>query len=99
MRRLGPALARAADWLAPEREAILEDWVRAVSEARAIPEGEALERCTGALDRLLGQLSEGDVDGLLVEEAGRPISRSGTGTAWSAARWRSASSTAASRRP
>ena len=71
MKRLGSVLEQAAAWLGPERDAILHDWVRAVAEVRAIPEREARERCTGALDRLLGRLKEGDVDGLLLEEAGR----------------------------
>jgi putative methionine-R-sulfoxide reductase with GAF domain len=71
LRRLGPALERAAAWLCPERDAILDEWVRAVAEVRAIPEREARDRCTGALDRLLDHLKEADVDGLLVEEAGR----------------------------
>jgi putative methionine-R-sulfoxide reductase with GAF domain len=71
VKRLGPVLARTAGLLLPERGAILGDWVRAVCEVRAMPEGEARERCAGALDRLLGRLKDGDVDGFLVDEAGR----------------------------
>jgi putative methionine-R-sulfoxide reductase with GAF domain len=71
VRRLGPALKRAAEWLCPERDAILADWVRAVADVRGIPEAEARARCAPALDRLLDHLKGGDVDGLLVDEAGR----------------------------
>ena len=71
MRKLGPVVARAAEWLAPEREAILADWTRSVVEVRGISESEARARCGPALDRLLARMKEGDVEGLLVEDAGR----------------------------
>jgi putative methionine-R-sulfoxide reductase with GAF domain len=80
VKRLGPALKQAAAWLGPERDAILEDWVRAVSDVRAIPETDARERCASALDRLLGHLRDGDVEGLLAEEAGRAERETRRGT-------------------
>jgi putative methionine-R-sulfoxide reductase with GAF domain len=71
VKRLGPVLEQAAAWLRPRRDEILADWVRAVADVRAIPEREARERCAPALDRLLGHLEGGEVEGLLVDEAGR----------------------------
>jgi putative methionine-R-sulfoxide reductase with GAF domain len=71
LKRLGPVLQQAAAWLGPQRDVILSDWVLAVAEVRAIPQTQAGERCAGTLDRLLDRLAEGDVDGLLLEEAGR----------------------------
>jgi putative methionine-R-sulfoxide reductase with GAF domain len=69
--RLATTLQRAAEWLQPDREALLADWVRAAAEARGIAEAAAREDCTRELDRLLARLRAGDVEGLLAEEAQR----------------------------
>jgi putative methionine-R-sulfoxide reductase with GAF domain len=68
VRDLAPALRRAAEWLEPHRERLLEDWVRAVAELRATPEADVREACARALDGLLEWLSKGDVHGLLAAE-------------------------------
>lgn len=62
-------LQGAATWLAPRREQILADWVRAVAEARGMAESALSARCAGALDRLLTRLAAGEVDAFLREEA------------------------------
>jgi putative methionine-R-sulfoxide reductase with GAF domain len=66
--RLGPALQRAASWLAPQRDAVLSDWVRAVADARGVAEKDARERCAEALDEFLSRIASGDVDGLVAAE-------------------------------
>ena len=38
MRRLGPTLQRAAEWLRPRRDDVLGDWVRAVADVRGVAE-------------------------------------------------------------
>jgi GAF domain-containing protein len=69
--RLAQALQRAAGWVRPERDAVLADWVRAVADVRGIAEADAREACARTLDGLLARLADGDVDGLLAEEAHR----------------------------
>jgi len=64
----GPALQRAAGWLRPHREAVLEAWTRAVVAAGRSGEREARESCARSLDALLEHLARGDVEGLLAEE-------------------------------
>ncbi len=71
MSRLGVALQRAAEWVRPERDAVLADWVRAVADVRGIAEVDAREGCALSLDALLEALATGDVDALLVAESGR----------------------------
>jgi putative methionine-R-sulfoxide reductase with GAF domain len=63
--RLAPALKRAAGWLRPRRDEILESWIRAVTDVRGISQDEAKARCSATLDALLAQLSAGDVEGYL----------------------------------
>ena len=71
MSRLGETLQRAAEWLRPRRDDVLRDWVRAVADVRGIPEAEAREECARELDALLDRLAQGDVDGVVAEEARR----------------------------
>ena len=71
MTRLGAALQRAAEWVRPERDAVLADWVRAVADVRGITEADARVACALSLDALLAQLATGDVDALLAAEAAR----------------------------
>lgn len=68
MSRLGPALQRAAAWLAPQRDVVLSDWVRAVADVRGVAEKDARERCAEALDAFLSRIASGDVDGLVAAE-------------------------------
>jgi len=69
MSRLAPTLQATAGWLAPRREAILDDWVRALADARRIAESGVAARCAAVLERLLGRLAAGEVERLLDEEA------------------------------
>lgn len=71
MSRLGETLQRAAEWLRPRRDDVLRDWVRAVADVRGIPEAEAREGCTRELDALLDRLAQGDVEGIVAEQARR----------------------------
>jgi putative methionine-R-sulfoxide reductase with GAF domain len=67
--RLGPALARAAAWLAPHREELLQAWVRALTDVRGAPEAVVAARCSDALERFLRRVSSGEVEALLADEA------------------------------
>jgi putative methionine-R-sulfoxide reductase with GAF domain len=69
--RLGAALRRAAEWIRPQRDAVLADWVRAVADVRGIAEADARGGCERSLDALLETLGAGDVEGLLAAEAAR----------------------------
>ncbi len=71
MSRLGTALQKAAEWIRPERERVLADWVRAVADVRGIAEADAREGCARALDALLEQLATGDVEAFLAAESSR----------------------------
>jgi putative methionine-R-sulfoxide reductase with GAF domain len=71
MSRLGTALQRAAEWVQPHQEALLSDWARAVADVRGVAEAAARDDCTRELDRVLGRLRAGDVEGLLAEESRR----------------------------
>lgn len=69
MSRLGPVLARAAGWLAPHGDELLQSWVRAVTDVRGSSEAAVAPRCSAALERFLAGLSSGDVESLLAAEA------------------------------
>jgi len=69
--RLGATLQRAAEWLRPQRDAVLADWVRAVADVRGVAEADVRESCARELDALLDRFSSGDVEGLLTEESRR----------------------------
>jgi putative methionine-R-sulfoxide reductase with GAF domain len=69
--RLGAALRRAAEWVQPHQEVLLSDWVRAVADVKGVAESAARDDCTRELDRVLGCLRAGDVEGLLAEESRR----------------------------
>jgi len=71
MSRLQAALRRAAEWIRPERDAVLTDWVRAVADARGIAEAEARPACARSLDELVERLLAGDLEGLITAEADR----------------------------
>jgi putative methionine-R-sulfoxide reductase with GAF domain len=71
MSRLGATLRQAAEWLHPHQEALLSDWVRAVADVKGAAEASVREDCTSELQRLLGRMKAGDVEGLLAEEARR----------------------------
>ena len=80
MNRLGPVLQRAAEWLRPHRDAVLNDWVRAVADVRGVAEADARAGCARDLDALLERLSAGDLEGLLAEEARRAEREARRGT-------------------
>jgi putative methionine-R-sulfoxide reductase with GAF domain len=69
--RLGATLQRAAEWLRPQRDAALGDWVRAVADVRGVAEADVREGCARELDALIERFAAGDVEGLLAEEARR----------------------------
>ena len=71
MSRLGVALQRAAEWVRPERDAVLADWVRAVADVRGIAEADARAGCARSLDALLERLATGDVEAFLAAESSR----------------------------
>ena len=71
MSRLGIALQKTAEWIRPERDAVLADWVRAVADVRGIAEADARAGCARALDALLERLATGDVEAFLGAEGGR----------------------------
>ena len=68
MRRLGPVLARAAGWLQPHRDELLQSWVRAVADVRGIPEDGIGPRCQPALEHLLARLAAGELEALLADD-------------------------------
>jgi putative methionine-R-sulfoxide reductase with GAF domain len=68
MTKLASALKRATERLRPHRDAILDDWVRALVSSGSENETEVREGCARSLDALLVRLSTGDVEGLLAEE-------------------------------
>jgi putative methionine-R-sulfoxide reductase with GAF domain len=68
VKRLGPVLARAAGWLQPHRDELLQSWVRAVADVRGIPEDGIAPRCAPALERLLDRLSTGELEALLADD-------------------------------
>ncbi|HVO10416.1 MAG TPA: GAF domain-containing protein [Vicinamibacteria bacterium] len=65
MTGLAPALERAAQWLQPHRQELLESWIRAVTEVRGIAQAEAAARCSSGLETLLSRLASGDLEGYL----------------------------------
>jgi putative methionine-R-sulfoxide reductase with GAF domain len=71
MSRLGAALQRAAEWVRPERDAVLADWVRAVADVRGIAEADARAGCARSLDALLERLATGDAEAFLAAESSR----------------------------
>jgi putative methionine-R-sulfoxide reductase with GAF domain len=71
MRRLGATLQQAAEWLRPQRDAVLADWVRAVADVRGVAEADVREVCGRELDALLDRFSAGDVEGLLAADGRR----------------------------
>ena len=71
MSRLGLALQKAVEWIGPERDRVLADWVRAVADVRGIAESEARPGCARSLAALLERLAAGDVEALLAAEASR----------------------------
>ena len=71
MSRLGATLQRAAGWLRPRRDDVLEDWARAVADVRGVAEAEAREGCARELDALLDRLARGDTDEIVAEDARR----------------------------
>ena len=71
MSRLGVALQKAVEWIGPERDRVLADWVRAVADVRGIAESDARPGCARSLSALLERLAAGDVEGFLGAEASR----------------------------
>ena len=71
MSRLGVALQKAVEWIKPERDTVLADWVRAVADVRGIAEADARAGCARALDALLERLATGDVEAFLGAESSR----------------------------
>jgi L-methionine (R)-S-oxide reductase len=69
MSRLGPALKKTASHLLPHRETVREAWILAIVQSGAASEDQARPYCIRSLDSLLDRLGEGDVEGLLAEEA------------------------------
>jgi putative methionine-R-sulfoxide reductase with GAF domain len=68
MKTLAPVLQRVAAQLRPQRDAILDDWTRALAAAGSADEAAVRDDCAKSLDELLVRLSAGDVEGLLAEE-------------------------------
>jgi putative methionine-R-sulfoxide reductase with GAF domain len=68
MKKLAPILQRVAARLDPHRDAILDDWTRALAAAGSADEAAVREGCAKSLDGLLLRLSAGDVEGFLAEE-------------------------------
>ena len=71
MNHIADVLQRAAEWLRPNRDSILETWVHALSDTEREPAVGARETCARVLDGLLDRLSAGDIDGLLDAEGRR----------------------------
>jgi putative methionine-R-sulfoxide reductase with GAF domain len=69
--RLGSSLQKAAQWIRPERDRVLAEWVREVADVRGIAEADARAGCARALDALLERLAAGEVEPLLADEAAR----------------------------
>jgi putative methionine-R-sulfoxide reductase with GAF domain len=69
--RLGADLQRAASWLRPGRDTVLDNWVRALSDLRGIAAVAVRDICAEELDALLDRLSRGDVEGVVAAEAQR----------------------------
>ena len=69
MTRLGAVLLRAAGWLQPHRDELLQAWLRAVADVRGVSEEAVAPRCGPALDRFLGRLASGELEALLADEA------------------------------
>jgi GAF domain-containing protein len=63
------ALQKAAAYLLPHREALLEAWFRALRGVAPAPEGEIRGFCQRTLEALLSRLSRGEVQELLRDEA------------------------------
>jgi putative methionine-R-sulfoxide reductase with GAF domain len=68
MTKLAETVKRSAERLRPHRDAIVDDWVRALVASGKADESEVRESCAQSLDALLVRLSTGDVEGLLAEE-------------------------------
>lgn len=75
MKRLAPGLQRAAAYLAPHRDALLESWIRALVQNGSAGEPEARALCTESLGVLLDRLSRGEVEALLQDEARAALGR------------------------
>jgi len=71
MSRLGASLQRAVEWIRPESDSVLADWVRAVADVRGMAEADARPGCARALDALMEALATGDVEGFLAKESSR----------------------------
>lgn len=69
MTPLAAALQRACFYLEPHRRELLEAWVRAVSEAASDPLLDVRSLASQAVDGLLSQLAQGEMEALLHEEA------------------------------
>jgi putative methionine-R-sulfoxide reductase with GAF domain len=69
MKKLARTLQRVAERLRPQRDAVVEEWARALVPLGSGTEDEVRADCGRSFDALLVRLSAGDVEGLLVEEA------------------------------
>jgi len=69
MKQLASTLRRVAKQLGPRREAILDDWAKALAPSAKVDEAEVREGCARSFDALMVRLTAGDVKGLLAEEA------------------------------
>jgi GAF domain-containing protein len=68
--RFAEALQRTFGLLAPQRQALLEAWTRALAAEAPGRESEARSLCASSLDRLFDRIARGELDGLLRDEAG-----------------------------
>ena len=84
MKHLVPGLQRAAGYLAPHRDALLESWVRSLVQNRSAAEADARVLCTKALDALLDRFSRGEVEALLEEEARVALGHARAGASFNA---------------
>jgi len=67
-RRLGAALQNVFHLLAPQRDALLEAWARAVAADAPGRESEGRALCQASLAMLFDHLGRGDVEGLMAAE-------------------------------
>jgi len=71
MMSLAATLQRVAERVRPHRDAIVEEWTRAVAGSGFWTGEQARTACEHGLDDLLTRLSAGDIEGLLADEARR----------------------------
>ena len=69
MKQLVSTLQHIAGQLGPRRDAILDDWARALAPSAKVDDAEVREGCARSFDAMMVRLSAGDMKGLLAEDA------------------------------